>query len=132
MTIDMSKPQSPQPPVSAPPPPSQGGTAGQDERNLALIAHIGSIIGGFLVPLVIWLIKKGQAPFVEDQAKEALNFQITLLIGYIVAGILTVVVIGAFIMPVLMVAGVVLNIMAGIAASRGEFYRYPFTLRLIK
>jgi uncharacterized Tic20 family protein len=70
-------------------------------------------------------------PFAAEHAKEALNFNITVGIAGIVAGILTLVLIGFLLLPLLLIAWVALTIMAGIAANKGEHYRYPFTLRLV-
>ena len=89
---------------------------------------------GFIVPLIIWLVNKDQADkgFINDQAKEALNFQITLLFVYVVGIVLSIILIGALINMAAWVACVVLSIIAGIRAQKGEAYRYPFAIRLIK
>jgi len=71
-------------------------------------------------------------PFVADQGKEALNFNITVFIAAFVSGILTLVLIGFQLLIVVGIAWLVLTILAGLAANKGETYRYPFTLRLIK
>ncbi|MHC4218200.1 MAG: DUF4870 domain-containing protein [Planctomycetota bacterium] len=102
-----------------------------EDRNLAVVAHLLGILTTFLGALVVWLIKKDDSPFVDDQAKEALNFQITIFIAQAVAGMLTMVVIGCFILPVILVANFILCIVAAVAASQGQWYRYPMTLRLI-
>ena len=83
-------------------------------------------------PLVIWMIKKDEMPFIEEQGKEALNFQITVLIGYVACMVLTIVLIGAFLMPILWIFNLVMCLLAGIKVQKGEHYRYPFALRLIK
>ncbi|PRY02685.1 DUF4870 domain-containing protein [Allonocardiopsis opalescens] len=103
-----------------------------DDRTWAMVAHIGGGIFGFLVPLIAWLVKKDQSPFVADQAKEALNFQLTILIAYVVSMVLMIVVIGAFTYLIAWLASLGLGIMAGLAANRGEWHRYPFALRIIK
>lgn len=115
-----------------------GGGAGRppegdkDARTMALLAHLLAIPFPLLGPLIIWLIKKDESPFVDDQGKEALNFQIFLLICYVVSYALMFVVIGCITTPLLMIAHLVLCIMAGMAANKGEWYRYPVNLRLIK
>ena len=116
------------------PPPAPGGEASQDQRTMALLAHILGIFTGFLGSLIIWLVNKDnpEKSFVTDQAKEALNFQITLIIAYFISGILTLVLIGFLLLIVVGIAWLVLTIMAALAANKGEAYRYPFTLRLIK
>lgn len=119
--------------VTAPPPPPADG-APQDQRTLSLLAHLLGIVTGFIGALVIWLISKDDAAkgFVTDQAKEALNFQITLFIGYVIAWVLSFILIGLLVFPLLMIANLVFSIIAGIKANNGEAYRYPVALRLIK
>ncbi|WP_447940213.1 DUF4870 domain-containing protein [Pseudoxanthomonas mexicana] len=123
--------------VTAPPPPPSGSPSAE-EKQWALFAHLSSLVGviipfgSVLGPLVIWLIKKDTLPFVDDQGKEALNFNITVAIAFVISAILMLVVIGLFLMILVGIAWLVLTIMATIKASNGEAYRYPFTLRLIK
>lgn len=120
--------------VTAPPPPPVG-TAPQDERTLALVAHLLGIFTGFIGALIIWLVNKDAnpaKPFVVDQAKEALNFQITVAIAWVACFILTIVFIGALLMPLVGLASLVFSIIAAVKANSGESYRYPFALRLIK
>lgn len=120
------------------PPPSPLGAPSAEAKQWAMFAHLSALIGfiipfgNIIAPLVIWQIKKAEFPFVDDQGKEALNFQITVLIAGIVCFILTFVLIGALLGIVLFVAWIVLTILAGIKANNGETYRYPATLRLIK
>lgn len=93
-----------------------------------LIVPFGNIIG----PLVIWLIKKETMPFVDDQGKESLNFQISVTIAMFIAGLLVFVFIGMLLLPVIGIAALVLTIIGGIKANDGVYHRYPFTIRLIK
>jgi hypothetical protein len=108
-----------------------------DERQWAMFAHLSALIGfiipfgNLLGPLIIWLMKKETMPFVDQQGKEALNFQITVTIAMVVSAILIIVVIGFVLMFVIGLAALILTIMAGIKANEGVAYRYPFTLRLI-
>lgn len=120
--------------ITAPPPPPSSLEAPQEDRTVGLITHLSGIVLGFIVPLIIWLINKDNPSkaWLTDQSKEALNFQITLLIGYVIGTVLTVILIGAVINLLLWVACIVFSIIAGIAANKGEAYRYPFALRLIK
>ena len=104
----------------------------QDEKTMALLAHLGGIFFGFIPSLVIWLIKKDSSAFVAEQAKEALNFQITMVFGFILSFILIFIVIGIFLIWALAIANLVSCIIAGIKANSGESYRYPFAIRLIK
>ena len=100
-----------------------------------MLAHILGGVTNIVGPLIIWLIKKDDSPFVDDQGKEATNFQITLLIGYVVSAIVAMVpVIGCFaalLYPALAVVGLVFGILGGLEANKGVAYRYPFALRLI-
>ncbi len=104
----------------------------QDEKTMALLAHLGGIFFGFIPSLIIWLIKKDDSPFAAEQAKEALNFQITVMFAYIISFILIFIVIGIFLIWAVAIANLVLCIIGGIKANGGESYRYPFALRLIK
>jgi uncharacterized protein len=115
-------------------PPTPSGAAPQEDRTIGLLTHLSGIIAGFIVPLIIWLINKDkpEKSWLTDQSKEALNFQITLLIVYVIGIILSVILIGALINLLAWVACIVFSIIAGLAANKGEAYRYPFALRLIK
>ncbi len=106
----------------------------QEQRTMAMLAHVLGIFTGFIAALVIWLINKDKPDqaFVIDQAKESLNFQITMAIGWVAASALTLVLIGFLLYPVLLIVNLILCIMAGMKANEGVEYRYPFALRLIK
>ncbi len=82
-------------------------------------------------PLVVWLLKKDALPFVDDQGKEALNFQITMALIFGVCWALMFVLIGLLLMPILGLVNIVLVIIASVKANNGERYRYPFALRVI-
>ncbi|KRG62669.1 membrane protein [Stenotrophomonas humi] len=116
-----------------PPPPPAGANA-SDDNSLAMLVHLSGIFFSFIVPLIVWLINKDkpEKAFLNENSKEALNFQITLLIAYFVSGVLMVVLIGFLTYAVAWIACVVFSILAGLAANKGETYRYPVTLRLIK
>ncbi len=118
------------------PPPAPSGAVTQEDRTMALIAHLLGIVTSFIGPLVIWLINKDNASksFVIDQSKEALNFQITLAIVYVIALILTVISFGllSFVPMLVWIANLVFCILGGVKANNGEAHRYPFALRLIK
>jgi len=103
-----------------------------DEKNIATITHLAGTVFSFIPALVVWILKKDDSAYLADQTKEALNFQITVAIAMFVAGsILTWFLIGFAIMPIIWIGNIVLCILAGVATSRGETYRYPFCLRLI-
>ena len=106
----------------------------QDDKTMALIAHLSGIVVGFLGPLVIWLMNKDKADkgWLNEQVKEALNFQITVVIGYIIGTILTMVLIGILVVFAVLIGNLILCIIAGMKANEGVSYRYPFALRLIK
>jgi len=93
-----------------------------------LVPMIGNVIG----PLIVWQLKKDLDPFVNEQGKEALNFQITFSLAMIICGILAWVVIGFPLMLLVSVSALVLTIIAGIKANAGEAYRYPICWRLIR
>jgi uncharacterized protein len=120
------------------PPPSPSGAPSAEAKQWAMFAHLSALLGflipfgSIIAPLVIWQIKKNEFAFVDDQGKEALNFQITVLIAVIVCFILSFVLIGLLLLPVVGIAALVMTIIGGIKANNGETYRYPFTLRLIK
>ena len=103
-----------------------------DAKNLGVLCHLLGFFTSFVGPLVIWLIKKDQMPYVDHHGKEALNFQITLAIAYVVAGISIFCVIGTFLVPIIGLLDLIFCIIACMAASRGEYYKYPLCLRLIK
>ncbi|MCL1633144.1 DUF4870 domain-containing protein [Luteimonas sp. SX5] len=132
------------------PPPAPTGTPSAEERQWAMFAHLSALVGAiitggwafsigcFLGPLIIWLVKKDTMPFVADQAKEALNFNITLAIIFAILFVLTVATLGlgALIsIPLYVILGIawlVFTIIAAIKANEGTAYRYPFALRLVK
>ena len=105
-----------------------------EERLLALLSHILAIVPGIgiLGPLVIYLVKKNESPFVRDNALESLNFQLTIILLYILAGILVLALIGIFLFWVIRIMNAVLVIVATVRASEGQVYRYPVSLRLVK
>src|SRR5450756_176613 len=114
--------------VAGPPAPMSD----SEQRLWATLAPIGPIILGFVAPLVIWLLYRERGQYVEDQSKEALNFQITVTIAAAVSGLLIFAIIGLVLLPIVLIVALVLMIMAAIAANKGQAYRYPFSLRLVK
>ena len=104
----------------------------QDERLWAMLAHLGGIVLWFIAPLVVMLTQGEKSPFTRRQAVEALNFQITLTIAYVVSAVLLIVLIGILLFFVVAVGGLILMIIAGIKANNGEDYRYPVNIRLVK
>lgn len=102
-----------------------------NDKNIAVLTHLGGIFFSFLPGLIVWLLKKDDSAYVGEQAREALNFQISVLLFYLVSYILMLLLIGFVLLAVVWLANIVLCIVAAIKASKGEQYRYPFTLRLI-
>jgi uncharacterized Tic20 family protein len=134
--------------VTPPPPPS--GAPGAEERQWAMFAHLSALVGGILTsgwlasvgcvigPLIIWQIKKDTMPFAAEQAKEALNFNITIaaiMVVLMALGFLTIgigfIVIGPL-MLLIGIAALVFIVIAAIKSNEGVAYRYPFAVRLIK
>lgn len=106
-----------------------------ESRNLAMLAHLSAFIAfagvpSLVGPLVIWLLKKDD-PYVERQARQALNFNISFLIYGIVAAVSVILLIGLIALPAVLVTWLVLVIVASTRASNGEDYRYPFTIEFV-
>ena len=97
----------------------------------ALAGFVVPAFGHVLGPLVVWLIKRGESSEIDAHGKEALNFQISMLIYNLVAGVLCLVLIGFALLAVLHILNVVFVILASIKANEGQMYRYPLTIRLI-
>src|SRR4051812_4130095 len=121
-----------------------------EEKQWAMFAHLSALAGGiltsgwagsigcFIGPLIIWMVKKDTMPFVNDQAKEALNFNISVALVFLALFLLSVLTLGIGLIiaiPAWIVIGIawlVFTIIAGIKAHEGVAYRYPLTMRLIK
>lgn len=120
--------------------PTAGRQADHDKnaRNLAVLCHLFGLLGliippgNVIGPLLIWLLKKEEHPFIEEQGREALNFQITFTIAMMASVFLALVYVGLFLLAILGVADLILIIMASSAASRGENYRYPFSIKFLQ
>ena len=104
----------------------------EDERNWGLFAHLSPLALGFIGPLIIWLVKKDESNYVAEHGKEALNFQITILIGMMLSIPLLFVLVGGLLMAILAILNLVFIILATIEASKGCAYRYPVSIRLVK
>lgn len=120
-------------PQTAPPAvPAQPLASGaSDEKTLAMLAQLLGIFTGFLGPLVIYLVARDDQPFVKHHAAESLNFQLTVLIGYIASFVLMFVLIGFLTFFVVWIGALILEIVATVAANRGEWYRYPINIRMV-
>ncbi len=102
-----------------------------DDKNIATITHLGGSVLFFIPSLVVWLLKRGDGGFVEQQAREALNFQVSVALAMFISGFLKVFIIGFLLIPVVLLANFVFSIFAAVATSKGEEHRYSFSLRLI-
>ena len=102
-----------------------------DEKNIAVLTHLAGTIFSIFPSLIVWLLKKDDSAYIGEQARDALNFQITVLIAYAISSVLIIILIGFLAMGIVWLGNIVLCILAAVAASKGEHYRYPLTLRLI-
>jgi uncharacterized Tic20 family protein len=132
-------------PAAPPPqPPPAAAPSEADERTWALLGHLSAFsafitgLGCVIGPLIVWLVKRDTMPFAGEQAKEALNFNITAIIAAVALGVFTLITLGIgalLTVPLalaLFVAWFVLTIVAAVKANNGEHYRYPFSIRLVK
>lgn len=109
-----------------------------NEKLVATFSHLGIVagtivpFGSVLLPLILWLVYKDKSEYVAYHAKEALNFQLTMLIGFIASAILIFVFIGIPLLIALAIVDLVFCIIAAIRANEGERYRYPYTFRFVK
>jgi uncharacterized Tic20 family protein len=103
-----------------------------DERLWATLIHVGGIFFGFIPALVGYLVLKDRGAFIRAHTQTALNFQLTMLIGYIVGYILTLVFVGVIVLAAVGIVIIIFSIIAAIAANKGEQYSYPLTIQFIK
>ncbi|MCS6850310.1 MAG: DUF4870 domain-containing protein [Gemmataceae bacterium] len=108
-----------------------------DDRQWAMFAHLSGLITGlvglnFVGPLVIWIMKKEQSPFIDYHAKEALNFQLNIMAYILISVPLLFCFVGIATLAAAIIYGVVMAIVAGIRANEGQYYKYPFLVRLIQ
>lgn len=108
-----------------------------EERSMSMLCHLSALAGlvipfGFIIgPLLVWLLKKDQYPEVDRQGKDALNFQISMLIYLMIAGILVLILIGFLLLIALGIFNLVMVITASIKSNNGERFEYPLSLRII-
>jgi uncharacterized Tic20 family protein len=102
-----------------------------DERLWALLAHLSIFVLSIIGPVLILVLLGKRSAFVADQAREALNFHITVLIAGLVSFLLCFVLIGFVLLPIVIVGSMVLGVIAALQANQGIPYRYPLTLRLV-
>ncbi|GAC1325761.1 MAG: DUF4870 domain-containing protein [Mycobacteriales bacterium] len=122
----------------APPPGGSYAPSGQsravssDDTLWAVLSHVSFFVIGLIGPLVVMLTKGNESRYIRDQAVEALNFHISVALASVVSFILMFVLIGFLLLPAVLIGAAVLTVMAAIAVGRGEAYRYPVNLRLVK
>lgn len=110
----------------------------KDARNWAMICHLSGLsgfvipFGNVLGPLIVWAIKKDDHSFIDDQGKEALNFQLTMTLCLIVSAIMIIVLVGILLVSILCIYILFMIIIASIKANDGIYYRYPLTIRFFK
>lgn len=118
--------------------PTQVPQPNQEVRQWAMFCHFAAFLGvvlpfgNLLGPLILWQVKKDVDPFIDQQGKEALNFQITVTLAGLLCMLLMLVLIGFVLLPLVGLVALVLTIIAGIKANEGQAYRYPFTWRPVK
>ena len=110
----------------------------KDEKTWAMACHLSALcmfvvpFGNIIAPLVIWLIKKDESKFIEHSGKEAMNFQISMTIYWIISFLLVFVLIGFLLIFVVLITNIVFIIVAAVKTNSGEWYQYPITIRFIK
>lgn len=102
-----------------------------DDKNIVVLTHLGGTLFSIFPSLIVWLLKRDNNAYIAEQAREALNFQITLLIAYAISGVLMILLIGFVLGWLVWLGNIILSVIAAVKASKGEPYRYPMTLRLI-
>ena len=113
-------------------------TVSSDERNLAVLAHLSGLCGAFIplgniaAPVLFWVMQKDKSEFVGEHAKAAVNFQITSAIAFVACLVLMVVGIGFLLLPLLGLAWLIITVLAAVTVARGDSYRYPVSLELLK
>ncbi|MHC4623710.1 MAG: DUF4870 domain-containing protein [Planctomycetota bacterium] len=120
-------------------PPEAPAEVSKDARMWAMFCHLAGLalfilpgIGNVVGPLIFWQIKKDEFAFVDNQGKEAVNFQISMSIYGAVAGLLCFACVGVFLLPAVVVVDLVFLLIAAVKANNGESYRYPLCIRFIK
>lgn len=103
----------------------------KDECNIAMLAHLLGIFSGFVGALVLWLVKRDESGFAAQEAREALNFQITVAIVMMAAFILKFMLIGFLLVPLVFLANFIFCLLAAISVAKGKAYRYPLAIRLV-
>lgn len=138
-------PLNPAPAVPAPtvpfmPPPPQGSSQAMaiahppssDDRTYAVLMHVGGLLVSFLVPVIMWAIKKDESPFINHHGRQAMNFHFSMWIYMIVSFFMILFLVGFFMILALVVLYFVFGILAAVAANKGEYYRFPAVIPFFK
>jgi len=125
--------------MTTPPPPQTANYAAPqpplspaDEKMWSILTHVGGILFHWVAPLIAYLVLKDRGPFVRWHTRQALNFQLTLVIAYVVGGLLLIVFVGILVVLAAAVLNIVFGILAAMAANRGEFYKYPVAIEFVR
>lgn len=120
------------PPPAAPPPYQPQPVSASDEKTWSILSHVGGIVLNWVGPLIVFLIYKDRSAVIRSHSVAALNFQLTILIGYIVGAILSIVFIGFLVWLAAGVLSIIFGIMAALAANEGREYKYPIAIPFVK
>lgn len=107
-------------------------------RTWAMLCHLSSLVGfiipfgSVIAPLIVWQMKKGLSPFVDEQGKESVNFQLTMAIGIAVSYLLVLVLVGFALLAILAVVELILVVMAAVQVNEGKPYRYPMAIPFVR
>ncbi|WP_462156921.1 DUF4870 domain-containing protein [Pseudoalteromonas sp. GB56] len=118
-------------------PENKNNTKGGDENTMAMLCHLAALagfivpFGSILGPLVVWLVKKDEMPIVDRHGRDSLNFQLTMLIAYIVSFILIFAVIGVILLPIVALFSFIMVIVASIKAYEGKEFKYPLSFKFL-
>ncbi|MDO6656637.1 DUF4870 domain-containing protein [Anaerobacillus sp. 1_MG-2023] len=109
----------------------------QTIRQWAMYVHLSALsgylipLGHIIAPIILWSIKREDEPFIDDQGKESINFQISMTLYLVIAGILSLVLIGLILLPILLVMHLIFIVIASVKSNQGTLYRYPLTIRFV-
>ena len=108
------------------------------ERNWGMFCHLSALAGCFIPfgniigPLLVYKMKREEFDFVDDQGKEALNFQITMTIALLISALLVLILVGLLLLILVGLVCLIFTVIGSLRAAQGEFYRYPFSYRFLK
>ncbi len=112
--------------------------ADKEQRTWAMFCHLSALagllipFGSVIGPLIVWLVKKEEMPLVAEHGRKSLNFQLTMMIAYIVCFILMFVVVGVILLPLVALFSLIMVIVSAIKANDGKEVNYPMAIEFIK